>query len=212
LVGSSSPSVNGANVNERPPTIRSPFSRRSRHRLREYSTRFRSRWSTSVSDIHLALISTTLTRHTEFILCLGHRGEVIQAVLPELHECSSNDFRLTGATGRALRPRYRNGKITVRRTASTRTSLNPQGVQRYIADDESFSRLSDGLTDLPLDDYLEHFQMRDRSGSFVCVHPSHSFHALSVPADGRRAGTLRPAVDSNLWINGGFSPFKRRDF
>ncbi len=152
--------------------------------------------------------------HTEFILCLGYRGEVIKQYFLNYDECLSNDFRLTGGNRVELYGRdIDNWKITFADTGlHSNIGQRLKAVQRYIADDDVFlANYSDGLTDLPLDDYLEHFQMRDKIGSFVCVHPSHSFHAVSVAADGL-VRDLRPAVDSNLWINGGFFAFKREIF
>jgi len=40
--------------------------------------RYRSRWSTSVTAIIWHLISITQLRHTNFILCLGYRGDLIK--------------------------------------------------------------------------------------------------------------------------------------
>ena len=152
--------------------------------------------------------------HTEFVLCLGHRGDLIKQYFLNYDECLSNDFQLTGGKDVTLYGRdIDNWKITFADTGlSSNIGERLKAVQPYLADDDVFlANYSDGLTDLPLDDYLDRFRLRDKIGSFVCVHPSHSFHAVSVAPDGL-VRDLRPAVDSNLWINGGFFAFKREIF
>jgi glucose-1-phosphate cytidylyltransferase len=152
--------------------------------------------------------------HTEFILCLGYRGDLIKQYFLNYDECLSNDFQLTGGKDVRLYGRdIDNWKITFADTGLySNIGQRLKAVQRYLADDDVFlANYSDGLTDLPLGDYLEHFRARDKIGSFVCVHPSHSFHSVSVAPDGL-VRDLRPAPDSNLWINGGFFAFKREIF
>ena len=152
--------------------------------------------------------------HTEFILCLGYRGELIKEYFLNYDECVSNDFELVG--GKEVRLYGRDidqWRITFAETGLTSNiGQRLTAVRHYLDDDDVFlANYSDGLTDLDLTDYLDHFRRRDTIGSFVCVHPSQSFHAVSVAADGL-VRDLRPAVDSNLWINGGFFAFKREIF
>ena len=62
---------------------------------------------------------------------------------------------------------------------------------------------ADGLSDLPLDRYIENFQSRDAVASFVGVRSSQSFHAVQADADGvvTKMGAMPQQA---LWINGGY--------
>lgn len=153
--------------------------------------------------------------HTEFILCLGYRGDLIKRYFIDYDEWLSNDFELSGQDG-AIRLHRRD--IAAWRITFVDTGLQANvgqrlnAVRRYVADDPVFlANYSDGLTDLPLDRYLEDFHRQDRIASFVCVRPSQSFHTVSVRGDGV-VQDIRHVSDANLWINGGFFVFKREIF
>src|SRR6059058_3121883 len=87
--------------------------------------------------------------HTEFILCLGYRGDLIKQYFLDYNECLSNDFELSDS-----------GKhITLADTGlHSNIGQRLKAVQRYVGDASIFlANYSDGLSDLPLTEYLEHF-------------------------------------------------------
>jgi len=150
--------------------------------------------------------------HTEFILCLGYRGDLIKRYFLDYDECMSNDFELTGG-GFDIRLCSRdieNWKITFTDTGlHSNIGQRLNAVRHYLADDPVFlANYSDGLSDLPLTEYLDHFHRQDKIGSFVCVRPRQSFHAVSLGDD----SLVRDIGGSDLWINGGFFAFKREIF
>jgi glucose-1-phosphate cytidylyltransferase len=153
--------------------------------------------------------------HTQFILCLGFRGDLIKQYFLNYDECLSNDFELTGGSKEVtLYGRDIEGwKITFAETGlHSNIGQRLKAVQCYLGDDATFlANYSDGLSDLPLTEYLEHFRRQDKAASFVCVRPSQSFHAVSV-GDDSLVRDIRHVGDSNLWINGGFFAFKREIF
>lgn len=133
--------------------------------------------------------------HREFILCLGHMKEQIeQYVTQELDadhgwNITLADTGLESSIGQRLR-----------------------AVREHIGDDPEFlANYSDGLTDLPLDEYLTWFRSEDRIASFVSVRPPHSFHVVATDQGGL-VSELVPAKESNIWINGGFFALKREIF
>jgi glucose-1-phosphate cytidylyltransferase len=153
--------------------------------------------------------------HTEFILCLGYRGDLIKEYFLHYNECLSNDFELTGGSNEVkLYGHDIDGwKITFAETG-LRSNIGQRlrAVQPYLGDDPVFlANYSDGLSDLPLDRYLEHFCSQDKIASFACVRPSQSFHPVSLGRDGL-VEDIRQAADADLWINGGFFAFKRDIF
>jgi glucose-1-phosphate cytidylyltransferase len=153
--------------------------------------------------------------HTEFILCLGYRGDLIKEYFVKYDEWLSNDFQLC-AGGKQLRLYGRDiedWKITFVDTGvHANIGQRLKAVQCYLEDDPAFlANYSDGLTDLSLDAYLADFRRRDKIASFVSVRPSQSFHIVAAGRDGLVCD-IRHVGDSDLRINGGFFAFKREIF
>ena len=153
--------------------------------------------------------------HTEFILCLGYRGDYIKKYFLNYDECLSNNFVLSGG-GRHVR--LYSSDIADWTISFVDTGLHSNIGQRlvavkdYLEDDEVFmANYSDGLTDLDLDQYLAYFRQQGRIASFLCVRPSQSFHMVKLDAAGRVQG-LCPVGKSEVWINGGFFIFRREVF
>jgi glucose-1-phosphate cytidylyltransferase len=153
--------------------------------------------------------------HREFILCLGYRGDVIKQYFLNYDECLSNDFVLSNG-GRDLQLFSRDideWKITFVDTGlHANVGQRLRAVEHYVGDDEIFlANYADGLSDLSLPDYLEHFRQHARIASFLCVPPSQSFHVVSTNANGR-VDDIRHVGRAGLWINGGFFAFTREIF
>jgi len=153
--------------------------------------------------------------HREFILCLGYRGDVIKQYFLNYDECLSNDFTLSDG-GRTLEFYSRDmedWKITFVDTGlHSSVGERLSAVEHYLGDDQVFlANYADGLSDLSLPDYLDHFRRHDRIASFLCVRPSQSFHVVSTDESGL-VQEMRHASEAELWINGGFFAFKRSIF
>jgi len=87
--------------------------------------------------------------HTEFILCLGYRGDLIKQYFLDYNECLSNDFELSGG-GKHVRLYGRDidqWKITFADTGlHSNIGQRLKAVQRYLGDDPIFlANYSDGL-------------------------------------------------------------------
>ncbi len=153
--------------------------------------------------------------HNEFILCLGHMGDQIKQYFIDYMEWVSNDFELSGATGeiRLFNRDIADWKITFADTGlNTCIGQRLRSVQRYLGDDEVFlANYSDGLSNVPLDEYLDFFAKEDKVASFVCAHPAQSFHTVEFGED-RLVRHVRPAADAGIWINVGFFAFRREIF
>jgi glucose-1-phosphate cytidylyltransferase len=157
--------------------------------------------------------------HTEFILCLGYRGDLIKQYFLNYDESLSNDFELS-VSGKNIRLFGRDidgWKITFAETGlHSNIGQRLRAVQRYLGDDPEFlANYADGLSDLPLDEYVDHFRCQDKVASFVCVSPypgtSQSFHVVSVAEDSL-VRDIRPVSAAGLQINGGFFAFRRDIF
>jgi glucose-1-phosphate cytidylyltransferase len=153
--------------------------------------------------------------HTDFILCLGYRGDVLKQYFLNYEECLSNDFELSKG-GRELKLYSRDIEHWNISFVDTGLYSNIgqrlKKVERYLDGEEVFlANYTDGLSDLPLTEYLDHFRRRDAIGSFVSVRPSQSFHIVTADGDSTVTG-IRHVTEADLWMNGGFFAFKREIF
>jgi glucose-1-phosphate cytidylyltransferase len=153
--------------------------------------------------------------HNEFILCLGHQGDVIKKYFLSYNECLSNDFVLTdgGRSIQLLNQDIADWTITFVDTGqNANIGQRLMAVRRFLGDDEMFmANYADGLTDLDLTAYTDFFQRSGRIASFLQVRPSQTFHVVATDADGF-VTELNSVHDIELWINGGFFIFKREIF
>src|SRR5262249_5878549 len=69
---------------------------------------------------------------------------------------------------------------------------------------------SDGLTDLPLPTYVNHFLERGKIACFLSVRPPQSYHIISAEED--LVQQVRPISKAGIWINGGFFVFRSEIF
>jgi glucose-1-phosphate cytidylyltransferase len=153
--------------------------------------------------------------HKEFILCLGYKGDTIKRYFLNYSEALSNDFVMSKG-GQEIH--LYNNDIEDWTISFVDTGLNSnigqrlKAVQPLLEGEEVFmANYSDGLSDLYLPDYLDHFHRRQPIASFVAVQPSQSFHVVSTSQDGTVTGIM-PASQADLWINGGFFILKNEIF
>ena len=94
--------------------------------------------------------------HTDFILCLGYRGDVLKQYFLNYEECLSNDFELSQG-GRELKLYSRDIEHWNISFVDTGLYSNIgqrlKKVERYLDGEEVFlANYTDGLSDLPLTD------------------------------------------------------------
>jgi glucose-1-phosphate cytidylyltransferase len=85
-------------------------------------------------------------------------------------------------------------------------------VKHLLNDDEMFlANYSDGLSNLPLNAYVESFRKTNAVASFLSVRPAQSFHAVRA-ADNGLVTAIEPVTASDYWINGGFFVLRKEIF
>ena len=153
--------------------------------------------------------------HTDFILCLGYRGDVIKQYFLNYEECLSNDFVLSkGGKELTLYGRdIEHWNITFVDTGLySNIGQRLKGVEPYLEGEDVFlANYTDGLSNLPLPEYLDNFSRRDAIASFVSVRPNQSFHIVGI-GDNSVVKDIRHVGQADLWMNGGFFAFKRQIF
>ena len=89
-----------------------------------------------------------------------------------------------------------------------------KAVEKYLEGEEEFlANYSDGLTDLPLPEQLEHFHQQGKIASFLCVRPNLSYHLVSLEqGNGSLVSGIHAIDNGSVRINGGFFIFKKKIF
>jgi glucose-1-phosphate cytidylyltransferase len=152
--------------------------------------------------------------HSEFILCLGYKGEVVKEYFLTHGGALFKDFSLARngerTTVELLPGPADEWKITFVDTGIDATiAARLKAVEPYLAGEDSFlATYGDGLTDARLPSVLEAFETSGKMAMFLLVRPQ--FHAHLVETDER--GTVLSVAEmshSSVRINGGFFVFRR---
>lgn len=153
--------------------------------------------------------------HKDFILCLGYKGDYIKNYFLNYNECLSNNFTLSNG-GKSIH--LHTSDIEDWNITFVDTGLNSNIGQRLVAvkpyldgEDVFLANYADGLSDLDLNLYLDHFYQQDKIASFLAVQPSQSFHVVSLNGNAL-VEKIESVSCSDLWINGGFFALKQGVF
>jgi glucose-1-phosphate cytidylyltransferase len=153
--------------------------------------------------------------HTDFILCLGYKADVIKQYFLNYDECLSNDFILEegGRKLQLISSDIQDWKITFVDTGlASNIGQRLKAVEKYLQGERMFlANYSDGLTDIPLPLMVDHFNQHNPVASFLCVKPTHSFHLVSLDSSDTVVD-IRHVADSEVWINGGYFVFNTSIF
>ena len=155
--------------------------------------------------------------HKDFILCLGYRADTIKDYFLNYSECTSNDFVLSGG-GKKLElfnSDIHDWRITFADTGiGSNIGQRLRAVERYLEGEEEFlANYSDGLTDLPLPQQLNHFRQAGKTASFLCVRPNLSYHVVSLhEGNGSLVSGIHAINNGTVRINGGVFIFRKKIF
>lgn len=153
--------------------------------------------------------------HKDFILCLGYRAEAFKDYFLNYAETYSNDFVLSQG-GRQVELCSRDIDDWTIRFVDTGLHSNIgtrlKAVEEHLAGEEVFlANYSDGLSDLPLDTYLDRFQRQGKIASFISVRNNAVAHLVEAESDGI-VTAIRSLSESDVRINGGFFAFRKEIF
>jgi glucose-1-phosphate cytidylyltransferase len=152
--------------------------------------------------------------HTEFVLCLGYKGDVIREYFLNYNEALFNDFVLEGhgaeASVELLQRDVGRWRITFVDTGMQSTiGERLKAVECYLNDDEEFlATYGDGLTDAPLDIMLDTFRTSGKLIQFLSVRPQFNAHRILTDEDGI-VTSVEDMSHSDVRINGGFFTCRR---
>lgn len=153
--------------------------------------------------------------HTDFILCLGWKANVIKDYFLNYDECLSNDFVFSrgGETISLLNSDIQDWNITFVDTGvTTCIGQRLKMVQPHLEGEQTFlANYTDGLSSIHLPNLINYHHHADAAATFVSVRPSQSFHSVSLDDDGR-VQTIREIAKTDTWMNGGFFVFDHSFF
>lgn len=153
--------------------------------------------------------------HSDFILCLGYKGEQIKRYFLENGKFLSSDFTLS----RGGRKRLLNEKdtdewnITFLETGlHSNIGQRLQAAKKYLENEKMFlANYSDAVTDLSLPKLIDFFTKSRKTGCLVTVRPFYSYHTVSTTYNGC-VKSIRPMAQSRIRLNGGYFVFKNGIF
>ena len=153
--------------------------------------------------------------HTDFVLCLGYKGEVIKRFFLDYDECLTNDFVLEQGVAKieVLQHDVRNWRITF---VDTGQNTNIGGrllrVREHLRGEEIFlANYADTLTDMDLSGMVNAFSKTDAVAGFCCVKPPYSFHLVSFD-ENERISRISDVRESEMWMNGGYFVLRSQIF
>ncbi len=153
--------------------------------------------------------------HTDFVLCLGWKANVIKDYFLNYDECVSNDFVLSGGGQkiRLLNSDIQDWNITFVDTGvSTCIGQRLKAVQPHLQGEETFlANYTDGLSSVDLPELIDFHHRNEAAGTFVAVRPSQTFHSVSID----EAGAVRQIEEigkTDTWMNGGYFVFSQKVF
>lgn len=145
--------------------------------------------------------------HTDFILCLGYKGEAIKRFFLDYDERLTSDFVLEagGRNSRLLTGDINDWRITFVDTGQhTNIGGRLLKVQEHLQGEEMFlANYSDTLCDMDLNTMVHNFSKTDNVAGFCCVKPPYSFHLVSFD-DRYNVDAIDDIRDSDMWMNGGY--------
>lgn len=152
--------------------------------------------------------------HTDFILCLGYKADVIKDYFVHYDETISNDFVLSeGSQVELLKKDIHDWRITFVDTGvESNIGTRLKKVEKYLQGEEVFmANYADGLTNMNLDEHLQNFQRHpDAVASFASYCPQQSFHMIQT--DGPLVTDIVPMSTSNILINTGYFILRKEIF
>jgi glucose-1-phosphate cytidylyltransferase len=153
--------------------------------------------------------------HTDFILCLGHKAEVIKEFFLNYEEALSNDFVLDGSRSNIelLSTDTHDWRITFVDTGlRAKVGERLMAVREHLEGEEMFlANYGDTLTNAPLTHMIDRFASTSKVASALCVRPQYTFHVMSLEDD-ESVLNIQDVTQADLWINGGYFVLRNEIF
>lgn len=185
-------------------------------RLRE-ETEFRPKPMVSVGGRPILWHIMKLYAHhgfSEFVLCLGYRGEVIKEYFLD-YEAMNNDFTIH--LGRKTRLEFHDAHpeqdfaVTLADTGQeTMTGGRLRRVHRHVRGTTFLMTYGDGVADVNISELVRFHQSHGRIATVTAVQPQSRFGILDLAGDTVASFAEKPRLEG--WMSCGFFVFDERVF
>ena len=156
--------------------------------------------------------------HKEFLLCLGYKADFIKEYFLNYlnyNEYIAHDFKITNGGKHLIAQQSDIADWTISfidTGLKANVGQRLKAVEPYLEGETFFlANYADVLTDLYLPDMINYFTQSGKTGCFLCVRPSLSFHVVSM-RDGKLIEKIRNVRDTDIIINGGYFIFRNDIF
>lgn len=154
--------------------------------------------------------------HKEFILCLGHKADLIKNYFVNYDETISNDFIFSngGKNIQLINSDIHDWTITFVDTGiHSNIGMRLMVVKEYLKDDEIFlANYADGLTDMHLPSMIDWFTVqKDKTAAFMAYKPTQSFHIVQREPDGK-VNSIDHIGNAGIYINTGYFILRKEIF
>jgi glucose-1-phosphate cytidylyltransferase len=152
--------------------------------------------------------------HTDFVLCLGYRAELVKDYFLHYSEALVNDFVLSngGKDVELLGSDISDWRVTFVDTGAQSTiGERLKAVEAHVDEPMFLATYGDGLTDVPLDDMIGTLERTGKTGLFISVKPRLEYHVVHADDDGL-VESIESLTNADVRINGGYFVFRREIF
>jgi glucose-1-phosphate cytidylyltransferase len=152
--------------------------------------------------------------HTEFILCLGYRGDMIKEYFYH-YELLNNDFTTEIGSGKfTVHNNHQDigWRVTLADTGQrTLKGGRIKRVERYITGDTFLLTYGDGLCDVDMNELVAFHRSHGKSVTITGIHPASQFGEMRVSGDRVVSFREKPRSANNI-VNGGYMVVNRGIF
>ena len=144
-------------------------------------------------------------RHSEFVLALGYRGEVIKDYFLNYYHLQ-NDLTVDLANGRVHVHDGARTACTVHLVdtgLATQTGGRIKRLASRISEETFMMSYGDGVARIDLDALIAFHREHGKLATVTAVRPPARFGGMALDGDAVRAFTEKPQIGEG-WINGGF--------
>ncbi|OAF19351.1 MULTISPECIES: glucose-1-phosphate cytidylyltransferase [Bradyrhizobium] len=153
--------------------------------------------------------------HRDFVLCLGYKANVVKDYFLNNRQAANSDCTVShfGKKIELLGEAPPDWSVSLVDTGIWRNiGQRLLAVRHLVQDEEIFlANYSDGLTDAPLPEMIDHFKRSGKIACFIAVHPPITFHLADIDENGLVRG-MSASQDSGIWINGGYFILRKEIF
>lgn len=148
--------------------------------------------------------------HTEFIICLGYKGDVIRDYFLN-YETRNRDFTVTLGSGHYETHGEHDEDGWLVTLAETGEKTNTGGrlkrIARYVKNSTFMVTYGDGVADMDIRCLLQCHQSHGKLATVTAVRPASRYGELAIDNDMVKVFQEKPQVHEG-WINGGFFVFE----